>query len=193
MDVGAVCERMRAVASVRTSTDADRSALEGGLRSIAVVRSWLTAAEADLASRLADVSSFPEQAIAEAARGSHGEASRALERAGTLGGVPALADALDDGDVTAGHVDAVTKVAKGLEGTQRDRLLERADRLVGLARHGSVNDFRKRLEREAESLRSDDGSVRFERQKRAARLRRWTDADGMWCLQGRFDPLTGCG
>ena len=67
MDVGAVCERMRAVASVRTSTDADRSALEGGLRSIAVVRSWLTAAEADLASRLADVSSFPEQAIAEGA------------------------------------------------------------------------------------------------------------------------------
>lgn len=114
-----------------------------------------------------------------------------LERSGTLGAVPALADALDDGSVTPGHVDAVTKVAKGLEGPQRDKLLERADRLVGIARHGSVNDFRKRLEREAESLRADDGSARFERQKRAARLRRWTDADGMWCLQGRFDPLTG--
>ena len=114
-----------------------------------------------------------------------------LERSGTLGAVPALADALDDGSVTPGHIDAVTKVAKGLEGSQREALLERADRLVGIARHGSVNDFRKRLEREAESLRADDGTERFERQKRAARLRRWTDADGMWCLQGRFDPLTG--
>ncbi len=191
MDVGAVCERVRQVASARASAGTERAELEGGIRSIAVVRSWLTAAESDLAARLAEVSSFPEQAIAEAARGSQGEASRALERSSTLSATPALAGALDDGDVTAGHVDAVTKVAKGLDGVARDKLLERADRLVGIARHGSVNDFRMRLEREAESLRADDGSVRFERQKRAARLRRWTDADGMWCLQGRFDPLTG--
>ncbi len=114
-----------------------------------------------------------------------------LERAGTLGAVPALADALDDGSVTPAHVDAVTKVAKGLDGVARDKLLQRADRLVAVATHGSVSDFRKRLEREAESLRADDGSERFERQKKAARLRRWTDADGMWCLSGKFDPLTG--
>ncbi len=63
--------------------------------------------------------------------------------------------------------------------------------LVGVATHGSVSDFRKRLKREAESLRADDGKERFERQEKAARLRRWTDADGMWCLSGRFDPLTG--
>ena len=54
-----------------------------------------------------------------------------------------------------------------------------------------MSDFRKRLECEADSLRADDGNERFERQKKAARLRRWTDADGMWCLSGRFDPLTG--
>jgi hypothetical protein len=108
-----------------------------------------------------------------------------------LGSVPELAGALDDGSVTAGHVDAVTKVARGLDGAARDQLLERADRLVGIARNGTVPEFRKRLEREAESLRADDGSERFERQKKAARLRHWTDADGMWCLAGRFDPLTG--
>ena len=124
MDVGTVCERVRQVATVRASASAERAALEGGIRSIAVVRSWLTAAESDLAARLAEVSSFPEQAIAEAARGSQGEASRALERSSTLSATPTLAGALDDGDVTAGHVDAVTKVAKGLDGVARDKLLQ---------------------------------------------------------------------
>jgi len=191
MDVTAVCQRVRAVASVRSAPDAGRVELEGGLRSVAVVRSWLAAAEADLAVRLAGFASFPEQAIAQAGRGSQDEAGRVLERSGTLGKVPSLAGALNDGSVTPGHVDAVTKVAKGLEGDQRDALLERADKLVAIARHGTVADFRKRLESEAKSLRADDGMARFERQKRAARLRRWTDGDGMWCLQGRFDPLTG--
>ena len=191
MDVTAVIDRVREVSAVRAAPAAERAALEGGLRSIAVVRSWLTAAEADLAARLARCASFPEQAIAEAARGSQSDAGRVLERSVTLGGVPALADALDEGEVTAGHVDAVTKVVKGLDGAARGKLLERADRLVGVAKHGSVSDFRKRLEREAESLRADDGAERFERQQRAARLRRWIDADGMWCLSGRFDPLTG--
>ena len=191
MEVSAVIERVRGVAAVRADPLADRAALEGGLGSITVVRSWLASAEADLSSRLAQCASFPEQAIAEAGRGTQGDASRVLERSGTLGAVPALADALDDGSVTPAHVDAVTKVAKGLDGAARGMLLERADRLVGVAKHGSVNDFRKRLEREAESLRADDGTERFERQKKAARLRRWTDADGMWCLSGRFDPLTG--
>jgi hypothetical protein len=191
MDVTAVIDRVRDVSAVRAAPDADRAVLEGGLRSIGMIRSWLTAAEADLAARLAACASFPELAIAEAGRGSQGEASRVLERSSTLGAVPALAGALDDGSVTAGHVDAVTKVAKGLDGTARGKLLERADRLVGLARHGTVSDFRKRLEREANSLREDDGTARFERQQRAARVRRWTDADGMWCVSGRFDPLTG--
>lgn len=191
MDVTAVIERVRGVAAVRAASCADRAALEDGLGSIAKVRSWLTSAEADLASRLAACASFPEQAIAQAGRGTQNDALRVLERSGTLGSVPALADALDDGSVTSAHVDAVTKVAKGLEGAARGKLLDRADQLISVAKHGSVSDFRKRLEREAESLRADDGSMRFERQKKAARLRHWTDADGMWCLSGRFDPLTG--
>ncbi|NMD23977.1 MAG: HNH endonuclease, partial [Actinobacteria bacterium] len=116
---------------------------------------------------------------------------RVLERSGTLGATPALAGALNDGSVTPGHVDAVTKAAKGLEGQQRAELMRRADGLVGLAAAASVGDFRKRLEHEARSIQRDDGMAKFERQKAAVRLRRWTDADGMWCLQGRFDPLTG--
>lgn len=191
MDVAAVVEQVRGIAAVRAAATAPRDDLEGCLRSITVVRAWLAAAEAEVAGRLAQVASFPEQAIAEASRGSQGEAGRVLQRSGTLGSTPSLAEALDGGAITAGHVDAVTKVAKGLEGEAREALLQRADQMVGVARHGSASDFRRRLEREADRLRADGGVQRFRRQQRATRLRRWVDADGMWCLAGRFDPVTG--
>ena len=195
MDVTAVCQRVRAVASVRAAAVAGTVArvdVEAALRSITVVRSWLAAAEADLAAGLAGLASFPEQAVAAASRSSLSEGGRVLERAGTLGSVPALAGALNSGAVTPGHVDAVSRVAKGLDGVaERAELLRRADGLAGVAAAGSVADFRKRLEREASTIRADGGMARFERQKAAVRLRRWTDDDGMWCLFARFDPLTG--
>ncbi|MDO8363545.1 MAG: HNH endonuclease signature motif containing protein [Actinomycetota bacterium] len=191
MEARMVCERVRAIASLRAATDAGRAELEGGLRSVSVVRSWLAAAEAELAGRLAGVVSFPEQAIAEAGRGSQGEAGRVLERSGTLGATPRLAGALNDGSVTAGHVDAVTRVAKALEGDQRERLVQAADGLAGVAAVSSVGEFRRRLEREARTIRSDDGMARLQRQRAAIRLRRFIDDDGMWCLLGRYDPVTG--
>ena len=191
MDVTMVCQRVREVAAVRAAPDADRLRLEAGLRSITIVRSWLAAAEADLVTRLATVAAFPEQAIAEASRSSQHDATRALDRSSTLGAAPALAEALDSGAVTPDHVDAVTKVAKGLEGEQRGQLVAKADSLAGTAAVSTVLQFRRRLEQEARRLQADDGTAKFERQRRAARLSRWTDADGMWCLRGRFDPLTG--
>ncbi|NMD25488.1 MAG: HNH endonuclease, partial [Actinobacteria bacterium] len=60
MDVGAVCERVRVVASVRAAAgagSASRAELQGGLRSVAAVRSWLAAAEAQLAAALAGCAS----------------------------------------------------------------------------------------------------------------------------------------
>ena len=192
MDTRAVCERVRAIGAVRAAAGAAcRAELEGGLRAVSVVRSWLAAAEAELAGRLAAVASFPEQAVAEAGRGSQGEAGQVLERSATLGATPRMAGALNDGSVTAGHVDAVTRVAKGLQGGQRERLLHAADGLAGVAAVSSVGQFRKRLEREARSIRSDDGMARFEQQQAATRLRRFIDDDGMWCLLGRYDPVTG--
>lgn len=195
MDVTAVCQRVRGVASARAAAvagTATRAGLETALRSITVVRSWLAAAEADLAAGLAGLASFPEQAVAEAARSSLGEAGRVLERASTLGSTPALAGALNSGSVTSGHVDVVSRVAKGLDSAaDRAELSRRADGLAGVAAAGSVAEFRRRLEREASTIRADGGMARFERQKAAVRLRRWTDDDGMWCLFARFDPLTG--
>jgi hypothetical protein len=194
MDVTAVCQRVKAIVAVRAAVAAgaaDRVALEGGLRAVGEVRSWLAAAEAELAAAVADVVSSPEDVVARAGRGSQGEAARVLGRSVTLGATPALAGALNAGATTPAHIDAVTKVAKGLEGSARDRLLARADGMVAAAGVESVRDFRSRLEREARRLRADDGMGVFQRQQAAVRVRRWTDGEGMWHLHGRFDPVTG--
>ncbi|HSL73593.1 MAG TPA: DUF222 domain-containing protein, partial [Ilumatobacteraceae bacterium] len=102
-----------------------------------------------------------------------------------------LADALGDGAITAGHIDAVTRSSKQLDPAQREELLERADALVAVAAAGTVEEFRRRLDLEAKRLQADDGMERLARQRRNTRLSTWVDDDGMWNLRGRFDPVTG--
>ena len=52
--------------------------------------------------------------IAAADKTSIGKASKSTERAGTLAATPTLADALGDGAITAGHVDAVLDAVRAL-------------------------------------------------------------------------------
>jgi hypothetical protein len=44
---------------------------------------------------------------------------------------------------------------------------------------------------EVRNIQHDDGIDKLTRQRRALRVRTWTDSDGMWCLSGKFDPVTG--
>ena len=184
-------ERVRQVASVRSGADAGRHELESALRAGAQVRAWLAAADAELTRRLSSEVSSPEHAIADCTRTSLGEALKLTERAETLAAVPSFAAALDDAAVTASHVDAVTRAGKGLADAQRDRLYERVADLVDVASVATVRQFARRLDHEVRALQRDDGMDRLERQRRAARLRTWVDGEGMWCLSGRFDPLSG--
>jgi hypothetical protein len=137
------------------------------------------------------VDSFPEQAVADAAKTSLGQAAKSTERSNTLGVTPTLADALDDGAITAEHVDAVTRVSKKLDDSKREEFVQRADALAEVARAGTVDEFARRLELEAKKLQGADGLDRLQRQRRNARARSWVDSDGMWNLSVKFDPVTG--
>jgi len=191
MEISGVVERVQRVAAVRGDAAAGRSELEEALRAVGQLQSWLTGAKAALTSRLAAQVSFPEQAIADCTRGSGRDAIKDKERADTLDRAEGLAAALDHAKVTAGHVDEVTRAVKNLEGDQRDELFDRLDDLLDVAAVASVEDWRKRLALEVRSIQRDDGMDRLARQKRAARLRSWIDGEGMWCISGRFDPVTG--
>ena len=191
MDVGAVVERVREVSSVSGDAAAGRSMLEGAITASAQIKAWLAAADARLASALAGQVSFPEKAIADCTRESLRDAAKATERADTLGKVPGFADALDSAAVTAGHVDAITSKAKPLTDTQRTEYFDRVAGLVDVAAAASVEEFRRRLALEARATERDDGIDRLERQRRKTALRVWTDGEGMWRFDGRFDPLSG--
>jgi hypothetical protein len=192
MDVGVV-EQVQQVAAVRADDAAARDDLEAALRTVGRLQSWLAGTKAALTSKLAAQVSFPEKTIADCTRGSTRDAIRDKERADTLAATPGLADALDRADVTAGHVDEVTRATKHLDGDERAELLDRVEHggLLDVAAVASVEDWRRRLALEVKNIQRDDGMARLERQRRATRLRTWTDDEGMWCISGRFDPVTG--
>jgi hypothetical protein len=193
MDMAAVVEQVQRVAVVRADEAAGRAELESALRAVGRLQAWLAGAKAGLTTKLAAQVSFPEQTLAECTRDTTRDAIKDKERADTLAGSPALAGALDRADITAGHVDALTRATNNLEGGQRDELRERVEHggLLDVAAVATVEEWRRRLAREVNDIRRDDGMDRLERQRRATRLRTWTDAEGMWCISGRFDPLTG--
>jgi hypothetical protein len=144
-----------------------------------------------LAHQLAQVASFPEQALADASQVSLREAGRVVERAATVEQLPALAPALAAGTIGAGHVDVFTKALRRLEPHQRSRLLAKGDRLVSDAAGSTPDEFDREVTAVVRGLQADDGMNRLERQRRATRLRTWVDRDGMWRLSGCYDPETG--
>lgn len=185
-------ERAASVAAVRADEGAGRGQISGALVDVRAIRAWVDAQEAGLVGQLSTVDSFPEATIAETNSCSLGAASKTKERADTLAATPSLADALVDGSITSGHVDAVTRHSKQLDDDEQRRdFLDRADRLTAVAAAGTVEQFGKRLDLEIKQVQSDDGEARLARQRRNTRLSTWIDVDGMWNLRGRFDPVTG--
>ncbi len=141
--------------------------------------------------QLAGVDSFPEQRIAKASKNSLAQTAKTTERSTTLTKTPKLADALDDGAITADHVDAVTRASKKLDAAKRPELLKRANALAEVAKAGTVEQFTRRLDLETKRLQDDDGLDRLARQRRNVRARTWVDSEGMWNLSVKFDPVTG--
>ena len=190
MEMAGVIERVERIGATRADVCADRVGLSRVLRDVTALRGWLSAVEADVTGRLAEQVSFPEAAIAESTRTGLATAAKTLERSRTLDAAPDLASALDGGTITAGHVDALTRTAAGLDAAQRAGLIERCDRLSPIAEAATVEDWSRRVRDEARRMQTDDGMDRLERQRRATRLSTWVDVEGMWNLRGRFDPVT---
>lgn len=192
MDVIGVCERVRGIVAATSATDdIDAVATTVGLRAVTEVRAWLDAQEATLTGRLAAAVPFPEKVVADCTRSSLRAAQRLSERSASLARLPNLAASLSAGTITAGHVDTITQAARRVDGALGDEFFERADALVHVAEAATVPEFRRRVAMLVASLDRTDGMDRLERQRRATTLHTWTDHEGMWCLEGRFDPVTG--
>ncbi len=191
MEIAGVVERVERIAGVRANPAADSDLVRSGLVAVREAKAWLDAQHAGLVGQLREVDSFPEKAVADASKTSLGHAAKSTERSTTLETTPRLADALDDGAITAEHVDAVTRASKKLDGGRRGEFMERADALAAVAKAATVDEFARRLDLETKRLQEDDGLDRLQHQRRNARARTWVDAEEMWNLSVKFDPLTG--
>ncbi|MEP7046703.1 MAG: HNH endonuclease [Ilumatobacteraceae bacterium] len=191
MDVAAVHCLVDAIV-VADADAGDRGALSAAVGDVSRLLAWCQGQQIRLARLIAAAASFPEQALAGPAHIGLPGAAKLLDRATTASAAPLLEAAVVDGYVSGEHIDAVTRALRSVEPDLRDELLARADTLVDVASASTPEEFARRLRLEARRLETDDGMTRYERQRRAARLRSWTDHEtGMWCLSGRFDPLTG--
>lgn len=191
-----VVERVERVQALRQPVAPGREhselTLRNGLRDLAAIRSWASAAEAQIVAALKAVAPMPEASIAEAARTSLNAATRTCERSSTLERAEGFDRALDAGTIVTGHVDELTKAAKRLDdGEQRAELFERCETLLADAQRSTIEQFRKVLAREVRAVQRDDGMERLARQRRATTMSSWVDDEGMWNLRAKFDPLTG--
>ena len=194
MTLDVVLDRVRQVAETCATPAVGRDSIVAAMGDVAKIESWAAARRADLVRQLGeDPNSFPEADIASTTGCTLNAAARETDRVKTLTSATSFADALDAGTIRPGHVDALTRVTKNLTDQQRAHLLDRQTQLATTAAASSIREFEQHLARTARTLQSDaDAEERFERQRRATRLRTWVDqSDGMWCLSGRFDPKSG--
>jgi len=191
MEIGRVGEQLRRIAELCAAPSPAVADVQAGLADVRCIRSWIDAAEALLVAEIARSSSFPEAAIADASRGTLGTAGKTLDRARTLDDAPAFAESLAGGSVTAGHVDVMTRAATTLDTDQRERLLGRCESLIAVAEHATTAQWDRRVRDEARRIAAESEMEILDRQRRATSLRSWVDAEGMWNLRGRFDPVTG--
>ncbi len=117
-----------------------------------------------------------------------------LARAAALADTPSLSQALETGELSGDHVDVFAKVLASVDGGVKNGLTDAAPELIetAAASGSTPEEFAASLHTAAERIAADAGMSRFERQRRATRLRTWTDrASGMWRLSGTFDPESG--
>ena len=173
---------------------AGSAALRGALDDIRCTRARLDRVEAEIARLLESVTGTPERDVAKGAQRSSRHGSKVMARAAALATTPSLAEALDTGNLGGEHVDVFAKVLGALEGPAKAGLAKAAPELIErAAESGSTpEEFAASLNSAAEHIAADGGISRLERQRRATRLRTWTDrATGMWRLSGSFDPESG--
>ena len=189
MDLGRVHSVIDVVGGEVSTRAQALSVLRAGHR----LRAWIDYRQS-VATRLlaADRSSFPEKDVADATGESLRSAGRVTERAATGVAFPIVEKSLAEGEISGGHIDALTAGLRGLDHAQQAQLLRLDNQLAKVASGSTVEAFSKHVRAHARQIVADDGVARFEAQQRATRLRWWTDRDtGMVCVRGEFDPDTG--
>src|SRR3954454_15372685 len=174
----------------------DVEACRRELEHVRGVRGLLDARELQVLARLDELTvdapaMFPEDELAKAAKSSLNKAVKVRHRKDACEQVPELGAALADGATTGDRVDVLANATVGLQPDELARVAAQGAVIAEMAVNGTPRQYRETVERIVGQARHDDGLERLARQRRASRLRWWTDTHGMWNLSGRFDSVRG--
>jgi hypothetical protein len=118
------------------------------------------------------------------------EAGDVMRRVLVIEDAPVVGDALATGELSAGHVDAISRGLK-IAGDAKDAFLGLVPGLVEAASEMSVPEFAAEVNKAAKGVVTDGGLSTFEDQRRSTYLKIWNDANGMVNVRGMFDPEIG--
>lgn len=185
-------ERLVRLVSLDVAT-ADRDTCKGALADYSTLSRFLQGLESRVALRLSQVSPTPETDTSQATNMSGREADQSQKRGQGRQGSGAAGEALglgmDEGTISAAHLDAYLRVRDSLPKVLRDDFSSRYDVICDWATVFPVDIFTRRLKLLADELREQHGLRLLDEQKRQTHLRTWIDkVTGMFRLSGAFDP-----
>jgi len=169
----------------------DRAGLAELVDAITTARSWLDALETRVASASRRLGEPPAPLLTAGGRRSHRDADAAERRSGVCELLPRVHAALADGRVSAGHVEALARLASSLDDAGQAELGELEATLVVSASTMSVEEHQREMQRLQRLLSRDDGVGHHERLRRQRHLKRWVNkVTGMCHTELVLDPLT---
>jgi hypothetical protein len=151
-------------------------------------RAWLDAFDASLATAARRLDVPAVELLACDGRRRSRDAEVIVDRGAVLEAMPDLHEALAAGSVSAGHVDAIARVAGRLTDAERPGLVALAPALLDAAMSRSVQAFERETRQLATLLSHDQGVGQHERLRRQRSLRRWVDQAGMHHTHITLDP-----
>lgn len=200
MDTQRVRDAMEALLATNPEV-ADRDELADHVRTVRMLRNHLDAFELRCARRGRELAEqgraeAPESMFARHGGQSGRQAAAAAQRERLAEQANSFGDALDEGDVSAGHLDALAAASNGLNEAQLQTLLGYEAELLAAARTTSVDGFARECRNVARQVvaASTDGAgdaAELDRQRAMANVKRWVDkTTGMHHTHLELDPVS---
>ncbi len=116
------------------------------------------------------------------------------ERSSACDAMPGFEDALNDGEVSSGHLDALAGARKGLNDAQRAEFDDHHDALVAAAAGEGVDTFARRCRELARRIvansHSGSDADELDAQRKASNVKHWVDRiTGMGHTHLELDPV----